>query len=214
MKYYSMRVVVGLGLIGAGILSLLQVMGWIPLHGNVTALIAAALFVGVGALFLGLLINGRQHWWAIFPGMALIAIGVLISLSVLFPHLSWMGGAIFLGFLGLAFWLVYAFNRQNGWAIIPGGVLVTLALVTLSDRLGLLNGGTLLFLGMAATFGLLYFLPTCGAHMKWAWIPAVVCLGMAALTSPFMTLYANYFWPVLLILLGLFLALRSFNHHS
>ena len=88
-------------------------------------------------------------WWAAFPGFVLAGIGVLILLP---DALDDIGGAMFLGAIGLSFWAVYLTGRDRWWAIIPGGVLFTLAAVSALPEqwLGGADSGGVFFLGLAA----------------------------------------------------------------
>ncbi|MCE1254990.1 MAG: hypothetical protein LWX83_15765 [Anaerolineae bacterium] len=210
MKFYNSRLVVGLVLILAGVLSLLQATGLVTIGNQLHPAIVSSVFGLAGLLFLGILINHRQDWWVLFPGMALSGLSVIIMLDAFAPQIAWASGAVFMAMLALSFWLVYLINRNAWWAIIPGGVLTTLAAIILSDQLSVLNGGTIFFLGLAATFGLVYFV----TRQKWAWIPGVVMLGMSAVTSSLIGHYSAYLWPVILIGIGLVIAYRSFRAHS
>ena len=37
---------------------------------------------------------------------------------------TYWGGALFLGCIGIAFWVIYLADRARWWGIIPGGVLL------------------------------------------------------------------------------------------
>jgi hypothetical protein len=122
-----------------------------------------------------------------------------------------LGGVIILGGIGLAFLLVYLSNRENWWAIIPAGVMLTLtAIVALQDLATGFEVGGLLFLGLGLTFIVVAVLPTQHGQMKWAFIPAGVLLAMGLLITAALSDLINYIWPVVLILAGLFLVLRTF----
>lgn len=210
MKTLETRLVAGLILVLAGVVFLLQNLRIIRL-GGLGDLVIASLF-GLGALaFLAVYIANRQHWWSLIPAGALFGISGLIGLEAIAPRVaSAFGGSLFLGSLGLAFWLIYVTDRQHWWAIIPGGVLSTLALVAGADRIipgGF--GGAIFFLGLAATFGLLYFVPvTDKAHTRWALIPAAICLVLAFIVAASLSTLAGYIWPLALILVGIYLLIR------
>ena len=96
------------------------------------------------------------------------------------------GGAIFLGGIGLSFFAVYLTDRvERWWALIPGGVLVTLAGVTIAaQRFGEFQTAGFFFFGLAITFLLVALL----AGMRWAYWPALVLgimgfLGIASLLN-------------------------------
>ena len=102
-------------------------------------------------------------------------------------------------------------QRGQWMPSVPAGTLLTLAVVSLGDHFPFFDGGTLFFLGLAFTFALVYFLPSGGRRMSWAWIPSIALFGMAAMISFFSNQHSAFLWPVLLIAVGLFLAVRSFN---
>jgi hypothetical protein len=94
--------------------------------------IAATLFVGLTLAFTHLyLVNRSEHWWAIIPGGFMLVLAGVISLSVSITRLETLGAVLFVG-MGLVFGLVYllAGKRHHWWALIPGGVLLFLGLLT------------------------------------------------------------------------------------
>lgn len=210
MKSIQTRLLAGLLLIAAGAVFLLQNLGIIRLPDLGEFFLIA--FFGLGALaFLSVYIMNREHWWALIPGAALGGIAAHLALDWLAPGIAaaW-GGSLFLGALSLAFLLIYATDRQHWWALMPGGILLTIAIVASADRfLGGAAGGVLFFLGLAATFGLVYLAPTEHGRMSWALIPAGICLVLAFLASAALSSLGNVLWPLGLILLGAYLLLRS-----
>ncbi len=65
------------------------------------------------------------------------------------------------------------------------------------------------FLGLAATFLLVYLVPTTEGRMKWALIPARVLALMGALFTVSMGGVTACIWPAALILAGAYLVVRS-----
>jgi hypothetical protein len=210
MKRVDRSLLLGLGLAGAGILLLLQNLG---VFGTLENAFWALAFGAGGVGFLVVLGRNRARWWAAIPGCALLGISALIALDDLAPAFArhW-GGVLFLGMLGLGFWVVYLVCRACWWAIIPGGTLFTLALVTgLSETMAGEAAGWMFFLGLSATFGLVYLLPTNEGRMKWAIYPAAVLLVMAVLVMAAMVEVVNLLWPAALILAGIYMMYRTFR---
>jgi hypothetical protein len=208
MKRIETSLIGGLALVGVGVLFLLQNLG---LLGPLADLIWALAFTAAGAAFLGTFASAPARWWALIPGFALLGIGALVGLQRLAPALAgaW-GGALFLGMLSLGFWTVYLTGRARWWALIPGGVLLTLALIAgLAERIGGPDVGWVLFLGLGVTFGLVAIAPTPGGPIRWALIPAGVMLAMALIGMTLSGAALGFAWPAILILAGLYLAFRA-----
>lgn len=201
MKRLDYRVVLGIVLLLGGGLLLLQSLGYLS---NASDWFWGGLFVLAGGAFLSMLFSGQ--WWAVFPGMTLVVLGVTILLP---EALDEWGGAVFLGGLGLSFVLVYLMERSSRWwAIIPAGVLLTLAAVTLlPERVGDFSTAGVLFLGMALTF-LVVALST---RMRWAYWSAGILGLMGLLMAASLGSILNYLWAAALILTGAFLLYRYFT---
>ena len=105
------------------------------------------------------------------------AVAGLVALDYLAPPLSaqW-GGTLFLGAIGLSFLTIYVLEHARWWAIIPGGVLITLAAVAGLDRSADVQAGGLFFLGLGGTFILVALAPNPHGQMRWAFFPAAVLL--------------------------------------
>jgi len=212
MKPILWRVVLGVFLLLIGVVALLQTLKVVNFNLGFWPVFFAAMFVLVGLAFLAALIQDRANWWAAIPGVTLLSIGALIGLNELAPGFTPYGGSLVLGGIGLSFWLVYLLAPQNWWAIIPGGTMLSLAVVAGADAMHLraIDSGGFLFLGLAVTFALLGILPTGGRKMNWPWIPAAVLLVKGVLISFSSAGFANFVWPVILILAGASMLLRSF----
>lgn len=202
--------VVGLGLllIAAGVLFLLSNLGILGIFGG---LLWSLAFAGGGMVFLFVFFGNREHWWAVIPGFALLGIAGLIGINTLFPQLGgpW-SGSLFLAALATSFLVVRLVRADNWWATIPAGVLYTLSLIPVLPGAMLENlTPGIFFLGLSATFGLVYILPTPQGRMRWAAIPAGIMLAMGLISVAAMSNLANIMWPVLLIGLGGFFTLRA-----
>jgi hypothetical protein len=211
MRNETWRTIIGILLLVIGGTALLQTLGLISVGQGLLAILIAIVFVFTGLVFLLVLIRDHQKWWAVIPGIVLLDLGLLIVFSQLLPGFGRLGGGFFLAGIGLSFWVVYFLSSKNWWAIIPGGVLITLAIVAVLGDVLKFRSGAILFMGMATTFGLLGVLPSPGGFkMKWPWYPAAACMVIGLLISFSEARMIVYFWPVVLILGGLFLILRTF----
>ncbi|MFL7870640.1 MAG: hypothetical protein AB8I58_17555 [Anaerolineales bacterium] len=204
MKRFDPRIIIGALLILAGALGFLQAFGFLR---DASDVFWGLVFLAAGGVFLFMFAGGfaSGQWWAAFPGFVLAGIGVLILLP---DALDNIGGAVFLGAIGLSFWVVYLTGRDRWWAIIPGGVLFTLAIVSaLPEKLlGGADSGGIFFLGLALTFLLVALL----ANMRWAYWPAGV-LGVFGTFLFFQSqIYLlSYIAAAALICVGAFIIVRS-----
>jgi hypothetical protein len=207
MRRFEARVIGAILLIVAGVLFLLQNLG-VSL-GSLT-LLWALLFGAGGVVFLYVFLTDRANWWALIPGFALLGLASVMVLNQLAPRLGEvLGGALFLGGIGLAFWMIYFTNRENWWALIPGGVMATLALVTvLSSFLAGAETGGVFMLGLGLTFGLLSLVRTPEGRMSWALIPAAVFVVIGLAITAATASLLQYLWPAALIALGLYMIFR------
>jgi uncharacterized membrane protein (UPF0136 family) len=196
MKWPILRVLWGLLLIAAGIVFLLNSIGTIAIGDYQWAVILA---LG-GLAFLSVFLADREQWWALFPSFGLLIGGTIIFVEEAFPGLSGdIGGAIAMGGIGLAFLLIFLSNLKNWWALIPAGVLLSLAAMLL---LGFESGGIFL-IGLGLTFGVLGFIPTEHGRMRWAFIPAVVLIVIGLFVSLVVYDLFAVLWPLALIAGGL-----------
>jgi hypothetical protein len=206
MRLLSSRILWGVLLIAGGAIFLLQNLGLIEFG----SLFAALLFVFGSAVFFSIFLNNREHWWALIPAFLLLGLAAQVSLAYLAPQLTALvGGGLFLGMLGLAFFAIYLNDRHNWWAAIPGGVLLTLAAVSALGE-SPLNTGALFFFGLGLTFAIVAVLPTPDGAMRWAFIPAGILLLISFLLLIAAGDYINLALPLALIAAGLYLLLRAF----
>jgi len=161
-------------------------------------------------LFLLALVANHDAWWAAIPGIGLLAVALSLGLDAFTTISGEIIGAIIMGGIGLSFLIVYLIQRVHWWAIIPGGVLVTLAIVA-----GMEGGdpgpvsGAIFFAGLGLTFVLVAVLPNKSGRMTWAWIPGGILLLLAVLIFAGIESIFNYIWPVVLIIVGLFFLWRA-----
>ncbi|MEX2543170.1 MAG: hypothetical protein WD314_15290 [Trueperaceae bacterium] len=185
---------IGILLLALGALALLSQAG---LFRSLGGLLGALLF-GLAGLYLI-----RRHYredrqvWSLCTGFALLGLGV----AALPGPLS---GAAFLAVTGVGFVAAYREDPRHSWAVIPAGILLTLAAVAGLDGLALpLATGPLLFLGPAATFWYLYRRPR--EKHRWALYPAVALLIVAVLS---LSVGGGWLLPLALIAAGAYLVAR------
>ena len=207
MRWLESRILWGIVFIVGGVLFLLQNLGLLQL-GSLFWFV----LLGLGSLFfLSFFIQNRANWWALIPGFALLSLLVVVLLNWFIPDLgaNW-GGSALLGGIGLSFFLIYLVEKENWWALIPGGVLLTLAATVGLEQFfpGMETVG-IFFLGMGLTFGLVAILPNPQGEMRWAWIPAGILLFIGLVFMAVTGQLLKYIWPVVLIFAGFFLLIRS-----
>jgi hypothetical protein len=209
IKILSSRIFWGLILIIGGLMLLLDTLGIFDggdLFWTVVTAVAAILFLSVFA-------TNRDHWWALIPGTIFLALSAMIGLDAYLPGFSEknLSSTILLGGIAMSFLLVYLVERSNWWAIIPMGVIATIAVVASMDinTSTVVTNGGVFFLGLGLTFILVAILPTPHGPMRWAWIPGII-LGMIGLILLMaVEEYINYIWPIGLIIGGFLLVIRA-----
>lgn len=201
MKRFNANLLWGVLLIAAGVLFLLQNMGYLK---NFSAAIWFVVFLAAGIGFLLVFTTNRAHWWALIPAFVFIGLSGTIGLDTFAPRLEgqW-SGAVFLGSMGIGFIAVYFARRENWWAIIPGGVMITLAVVTIADARAIESGG-IFFVGLAVTFALIFL----ATRMRWPLLPAAVLFAIGLFIGTGLEKAINYVWPVALIVAGLYMIYR------
>lgn len=209
MKPINWRIPLGLVLVVLGVLAFLQSFGFIIVRGDPWAVVFAIIFVLLGLVFLYALISDHSNWWAAIPGLTLLGLGAMVGLGQ-FPGIPELVlPVIFMGCIAASFWVVFLMNRRFWWAIIPAGTLTSVAVLIAVSENGVL-GASLLFLGMAVTFGLVALVDVNGQRMSWPWIPAAALAAIGCLVAIGGGGVPAIFWAVLLILAGAFLVLRPY----
>jgi uncharacterized membrane protein HdeD (DUF308 family) len=206
MKPMYWRIAVGGVLILVGLLALLNSVLGI----NLGELVWAGFFLLAGLIFIFVLLADRKQWWAAIPGFTLAGIGALIGLEELAPRFANQFGATFVvGGIGISFLVVYFLNQHFWWALIPAGTMLSIVALLAIEPFSQ-EPVWAFFLGLAATFGVLTLVPVAeGKRMRWPLIPAAVLGLMGIIFMIGDVRWAGYFWPVFLILLGIFFIFRA-----
>lgn len=196
----------GILLILAGVAFLLDNLGITALNWE---MLVGPMFAIGGLIFLLVFVQNTHEWWALIPGFILIGIGLTVFMGQTMGAIGdRLGGTIFLGFVALAFIMTYVTHPVNWWAIIPGGVSLTLAGVTLMPGEGALSGGVF-FLGMALTFGLVYILPKPSGKLPWALYPAGILFLVGLLVTLGATNLMDFVLPMALLIGGGYVIYRA-----
>lgn len=180
----------------------------------VTLLVDSAGGEWVGALFLFMIaltffvvyLNNRTRTWALLVAYILAVLGIAPLMSTGGRDADFYG-AIFLFAVALPFFVVYFRSPTHWWAIIPAGAVTAVAVVAALAIAGWIRnevqGGyanALLMSGLAATFAVVWL-----RHDKpWARI-VTIALAAVAVASVFFGSYSQIFWPVAIILVGVYL---------
>jgi len=162
-------------------------------------------------------ITPRRRHGGLFAGVVLILIGLSSLLAILYPTIDF--DRYFLLLLGIIF-LAWGSLRSTRGLLIPGGILTGLGAAVLltsgiySQFTNPVDGGIflLVFAGgwlLIPLFTALFARPV----MWWPTIPAafMAVFGVALLASsldPQVLDYLNKGWPLILIVIGLYLILR------
>ncbi|AHY48092.1 Hypothetical Protein RradSPS_2809 (plasmid) [Rubrobacter radiotolerans] len=209
MKPNRWNILWGALLVAGGVLMLLGALNLV-----VSGAIWGAFFGALGVAFAFAFLASRENWWAAIPAGALLGLAALIAWAELGPQTreTW-GATLFLGALGAGFWAVYLRDRENWWAIIPGGALLTIALfVGLAPVLEETALLAVFFFGLALTFVVLALVTTETGRMRWPIIPAGVLGvlgGLFALGAVEVLSALNYLWAAVAIAAGLYLLFRA-----
>jgi MFS family permease len=188
---------IGLILIALGSLVFLGNFG---LFNGMPGIVGSLLLASAGALFGRVYLKNHRHIWALiiafgFFGVAAAAIA------------GGLAGTYFLGILGAGFAFTYFQHRRHWWAVIPAGILASLALIAgIEENFPRFDNasGPILFLGIAATFAYLYFMPE--HNKRWAIYPALAAVVIAILSSSFT---GGWLLPLALIGCGAYLLRRN-----
>lgn len=178
---YSLLAVGGLLFFAnTGLLGALPAFIWVTL-----------LFIVGGAFWVGSL-SALPLWQRI---VGFTGIGVFATATS-----GHFGGVAALGFPAMAFGLIYLLNTKHWWALIPTGILSSLALlVTFENLFPRWDATPILFLGFAATFSLIYLLSPKRGGKRWALYPAILFIVLTVLVNDPSGSLPGWSLPMLLI---------------
>jgi glucose-6-phosphate-specific signal transduction histidine kinase len=203
------RLIWGVALIAMGAFFLAQQFG---LFGTLQVSFWAFAFGLLAVMFLLTFAGDRRQWWALIPGFILLGLTVMIVNTQNGFLTDTQAAALFLFSIGLPFLLIYLVDRRLWWALIPGGVLTVIALITLmTDReLPGQSIAAIIFFGLAIVFALVRFATRSNPYMGWATWVAIILAVIGALVLITGPQAAAVVGPAILIGLGLFLLARAY----
>ncbi|HSL29039.1 MAG TPA: hypothetical protein VK900_07565 [Anaerolineales bacterium] len=168
----------------------------------------------IGALFLFMIagsfllvyLNNRNRTWALLVAYITGVLGIAPLMSTGGRDAAYFG-PIFLFAVALPFFVLYLRSEENWWAIIPAGSIAVIAVIAVLAIAGWIRdenedgyANALLMGGLAATFAIVWL-----RHAKpWARIVTIV-LAALAVASVFFANSSQLFWPVAIILVGVYL---------
>lgn len=204
------KFLIGIFFLIAGLATLFANLGYF----TIGMLFWPLLIAGGGLVFLYFFAVSKANWWAAIPGCVLLSIGLTAALPWLAPGFEGrLGGPIVLAGISLGFWLVYLRVPANWWAIIPAGVMLTLASITLLSTENGMETAGVFFIGLGLTFALVALLPGASLRMAWPWIPSGVLLTMGFLFIGSASQLATLVLPAAMIIGGAVLTIKAFLRH-
>jgi hypothetical protein len=168
--------------------------------------VGAMFLLLIGLAFLAVYLNNQTRTWALIVAYVFGVLSIAPMLAA-FDEMAAYFGSIFLFAVALPFFILYFRSTDNWWAIIPAGALTVVGVVATLAIAGLINDGTsggyvnaFLMAGLSVIFAILWL-----RHNKaWAKIVAIV-LAVVAVASVFFVSSYEIFWPVAIILGGIYL---------
>lgn len=192
-------------LIPGGIMLFLAVTTLLADSGAGGEWIGALFLFMISASFLFVYFANRTRIWALIVAYAVAIIGIAPLMAMNGRYTAFYG-PIFLLAVALPFLIVYFRSADNWWAIIPAGAVTATAIVATLAIAGWIRSGNeggyanaLLTGGLAVTFAVVWL-----RHGKpWAKV-VTLALAAVAVASVFFAAYSQIFWPVVIILVGLY----------
>ena len=165
----------------------------------------------VGLGFFVVYLNNRAHTWALLVAYILAVLSIAPAMAAGGGNTAAYFGSVFLFAVALPFFVLYFRSMEHWWAIIPAGVMTTLAVIAGAAIAGWIRneaqGGyanAVLMVGLAATFAVVWL-----RHARdWAKVVTIILLAFAV-ASVFFASYTEIFWPLAIILAGAYLLFSS-----
>ena len=112
--YVLFAIAIMIFLIGLGVLA----DSWVALY----------VLSSIGFPFLIVYLMNREHWWALIPAYTMFVIGIMVAL-IDNRFLSDLAIPAYVMFaIAIPFLFVYFTNREQWWALIPGGIMAVIGI--------------------------------------------------------------------------------------
>ena len=190
----------GVLMIGGGLLALANQMGYIDALSPQTWMIV---FAAISVLALiSYALGGWRQWALLFPAGAFGGLALVIAFAEANVDSAAVASPLFFGLL-IPFLAAYLTDRtRNWWALIPGGVMLFLALTTLLvDSAGGEWVGALFLFMIALSFFVVYL-----THRTYTWALLVAYILAVLGIAPLMSIGgrdAAYYGPIFLLAVAL-----------
>jgi hypothetical protein len=206
-KIIRSRILWGILLILAGLVAFLVNIGLAKTN-SVFWIIFSLLGAG---FFFSFLFEDKRSWWALIPGISLLWITLVILIGWIAPSIKqqWGEAIVFAG-IAISFFVVYLIDRNQWWAIIPAGVVLSLSAVAGLDKYWTdrESGGVFIF-GLGLTFMVLAILPKKAGKMAWAWIPSFVLMIIGMIVMITEGQIIGYVGSFMIIIIGILMIVRA-----
>jgi len=159
-----------------------------------------------GIVFLIGYAGNRERWWLWLPATTLLTLSAVVYLghNDVFP-VNWLLSLLAFG-VSVGFFVIYLLDNKHWWAVVPGGLLLALAiLVGLAAKFGPRDLAGFFFIALGVVAGLVYLVRLGG---KEAWPAALFTVLFVTLGFLLLSLEGwergtlSRFWPAALMLLG------------
>lgn len=109
------------------------------------AYVATYILSAIALPFLLVFLRDREQWWALVPAYVLIAVGAMVALIETGLLRDWVIPAYVMFTIAVPFFVAYAWDAENRWALIPGSILALVgASMLLASPLAKIIGPALL----------------------------------------------------------------------
>ncbi len=160
-----------------------------------------------GVVFLVGYVSNRERWWLWLPATTLLSLAAVVYLGHkgTFP-LTWLLSLLAFG-VAVGFFIVYLLDNKHWWAVVPGGLMLALALlVGFATKFSPHDLAGFFFIALGIVAALIYLIRF---GEKEAWPAALFTVIFLTLGFLLLSLEGwergtlTKFWPALLVLLGL-----------